>query len=81
MSLIIAKQKACKAKGLAFYVTKNGIKNEGNLLGAKWEYKVIFTDKLEVYGKDGKLQKQPRRSNAKTNSSSKRERAEALTEK
>lgn len=47
--LIIAKQQATQNKRLNFYVTKNGIKNDGNLLGQTYVYKVVYTDKIHVY--------------------------------
>ena len=52
-NLILAKQKAHKSKGSNFYVTKQGIKRDFNLMGAKYEYKVYFKDGLYVEDSKG----------------------------
>lgn len=51
--LILAKQKAHLVKGQNFYVTKQGIKRDFNLLGAKYIYKVYFKNGLYVEDNKG----------------------------
>jgi len=51
--LITAKQKAHLSKGSNFYVTKQGIKRDFNLMGAKYEYKVYFKNGLYVENYEG----------------------------
>jgi len=53
MNLIIAKQKAHKSKGSNFYVTKQGIKRDFDLMGAKYEYKVYYKGGLYVEDSKG----------------------------
>jgi hypothetical protein len=58
--LITAKQKAHLSKGSNFYVTKQGIKRDFNLMGAKYEYKVYCSnDGLYVEDYEGNKIEKP----------------------
>lgn len=53
-NLILAKQRACQAKGQNFYVTKNGIKRDYDLLGGDYLFKVYFNTEINVEDSKGK---------------------------
>jgi hypothetical protein len=93
MSLIIAKQKAVKAVGQTFYVTKKGVLQSFQLFGEKYTYKVTANDKeIIIEGpKTGRKtekrtdkaavsQKMSDAANAKTDSGTKRTRSKASTD-
>jgi hypothetical protein len=70
-NLIIAKQKAHGSKGSNFYVTKQGIKRDFNLMGAKYEYKVYFKNGLYVEDSEGVKIENPEAREAKPRTGSK----------
>lgn len=74
-NLIIAKQKAHGSKGSNFYVTKQGIKRDFNLMGAKYEYKVYFKDGLYVEDSEGVKIEKPEAKEAKPRAGNKSRKA------
>lgn len=68
-NLILAKQQACSAKGLNFYVTKSGIKRDYDLFNGSYIYKVYFKNGIHVEDSKGEkveTQKQKRDSEKAT---------------
>jgi len=56
--LVQAKQLASQAKGLNFYLTKSGIKQDFNLFGGDYEYKVFYKKGIIVEDSKGKRVKE-----------------------